>query len=61
MNNSRRNFIGVLGATGLVGSFAVKQAMAQTPVESETTANNGLNSERELEGKVAIVTGARAN
>ena len=45
MNSSRRNFIGALGATGLVGSFAVKQAMAQTPAESETIANNGLNSD----------------
>ena len=61
MNSNRRKFIGALGATGLVGSFAVQQAMAQTPSEPETTAPTGLNSERQLEGKVAIITGARAN
>lgn len=59
MNTNRRNFIGALGASGLAGAFAVQQAMAQDSAESETTPV--LNSNRELEGKVAIVTGARAN
>ena len=60
MNTNRRNFIGALGATGLAGAFAVQQAMAQDSAESDT-ATPVLNSNRELEGKVAIVTGARAN
>lgn len=59
MNTNRRNFIGALGASGLAGAFAVQQAMAQDSAESDTTPV--LNSQKELEGKVAIVTGARAN
>lgn len=59
MNTNRRNFIGALGATGLAGAFAVQQAIAQDSAESEATPV--LNSQKELEGKVAIVTGARAN
>ena len=46
MNTNRRNFIGALGATGL--------AFAQDSAESDT-ATPVLNSQRELEGKVAIV------
>ncbi|MEO0836951.1 MAG: SDR family oxidoreductase [Cyanobacteria bacterium J06642_3] len=58
--NSRRNFIGALGASGLAGAFAMNRAIAQTPTESDTVTPS-LNSQKELEGKVAIVTGARAN
>lgn len=59
MNTNRRNFIGALGASGLAGAFVVQQAIAQDSAESDTTPV--LNSQKELEGKVAIVTGARAN
>ena len=61
MNTNRRKFLGAIGATGLVGSIAAGRAIAQNPAESETTTTPVLNSNRELEGKVAIVTGARAN
>lgn len=60
MNTNRRNFISALGASSLAGAFVVQQAMAQDSAESDT-ATPVLNSQRELEGKVAIVTGARAN
>ena len=57
MSTNRRKFLGAIGATGLVGSIAAQQANAQS--QPKTTALS--NSDRELAGKVAIVTGARAN
>ncbi|MGL4883234.1 MAG: SDR family oxidoreductase [Waterburya sp.] len=60
MSTNRRKFLGAIGATGLVGAIATEQANAQS--KSETKAQSiALNPERELTGKVAIVTGARAN
>ena len=57
MSTNRRKFLGAIGATGLAGSIAAQQANAQ----SQPIATALSNSERELAGKVAIVTGARAN
>ncbi|MDJ0632413.1 MAG: SDR family oxidoreductase [Xenococcaceae cyanobacterium MO_188.B29] len=57
MSTNRRKFLGAIGATSLVGSIATQQANAQ----SQPIATTLSNSERELAGKVAIVTGARAN
>jgi NAD(P)-dependent dehydrogenase (short-subunit alcohol dehydrogenase family) len=64
MNTNRRKFLSVLGATGVVGAVATGQANAQSqlpspPAPSRPTASP--NSDRDLTGKVAIVTGARNN
>ena len=57
MSTNRRKFLGAIGATGLVGSIAAQQANAQSqPISTASSTSN-----RELAGKVAIVTGARAN
>ncbi len=61
MNTNRRKFLGAIGATGLVGSIAAGQAIAQDQSQSEPISTALSDSDRELEGKVAIVTGARAN
>lgn len=58
MSTNRRKFLGAIGVTGLAGSIAAGRAVAQNS-QSQPTALS--NSERQLEGKVAIVTGARAN
>ena len=57
MSTNRRKFLGAIGATGLVGSIAAQQANAQSqPISTAPSTSKG-----ELAGKVAIVTGARAN
>ena len=61
MNTNRRKFIGAIGATGLVGSLAATKANAQDKTQSQPISAAGDNSNRPLSGKVAIVTGARAN
>ncbi len=61
MNTNRRKFLGAIGATGLVGSIAAGRAIAQDNSQSEPISTALSDSSRELEGKVAIVTGARAN
>lgn len=61
MSTNRRKFLGAIGATGLVGSIAAGQAIAQDQSQSEPISTALSDSDRELEGKVAIVTGARAN
>ena len=61
MNTNRRKFIGAIGATGLVGSFAAGRANAGDKNESQPISAASDSSNRELSGKVAIVTGARAN
>ena len=61
MNTNRRKFIGTIGATGLVGSLAAARANAGGNNQSQTVAAAGDTSNKELSGKVAIVTGARAN
>lgn len=61
MNTNRRKFIGAIGATGLVGSIATGKVMAQDNSQSQTISATSSNGDRELSGKVAIVTGARAN
>ncbi|MEL6137415.1 MAG: SDR family oxidoreductase [Cyanobacteria bacterium J06626_23] len=63
MNTNRRNFLGTLGAAGAVTALAAGQAFAQTPQDTPTApifATPSADS-RALTGKVAIVTGARAN
>ncbi|MBE9099085.1 SDR family oxidoreductase [Vacuolonema iberomarrocanum] len=62
MSRNRRQFLGAVGATGVVGAIGAERVMAQntdsstpTPVAQTTPTN------RELTGKAAIVTGARAN
>ncbi len=61
MSTNRRKFLGAIGATGLVGSSAVGQANTQASTPSQPIAAASLDSNKELAGKVAIVTGARAN
>lgn len=61
MSTNRRKFLGAMGATGLVGSIAAGQANAQAPTQSQSISTAPANANRELTGKVAIVTGARAN
>lgn len=62
MTTNRRKILGAIGATGLFGAAAIGQANSQSqsqPAPSRPTAP--ANPNRELAGKVAIVTGARAN
>ncbi len=61
MSTNRRKFLGAIGATGLVGSIAARQANAQAPAQSQPVSTASSNSNKQLAGKVAIVTGARAN
>jgi NAD(P)-dependent dehydrogenase (short-subunit alcohol dehydrogenase family) len=61
MNTNRRKFLGALGATGVVGAIATGQANAQTPTPSQPSPRPAAATDRELTGKVAIVTGARNN
>ena len=62
MSQNRRKFLGAIGATGVVGAIATGQVNAQAPqpVQLASEPTKAL-TERELSGKVAIVTGARAN
>lgn len=60
MATNRRKILSAIGATGLLGAATIGQANSQSqPASSSPTASTNPN--RELEGKVAIVTGARAN
>ncbi len=64
MSTNRRQFLGAIGATGVVGAMGAEQVIAQNTNPSVATPSNSAepsNSNRELTGKVAIVTGARAN
>lgn len=65
MNTNRRNFLGALGATGAISAIAANKAMAQTtqsaPTPEEPIFATPSADSRVLTGKVAIVTGARAN
>lgn len=61
MNTNRRKFLSAIGATGLVGSIAAQQVNAQDKNQPQPISTAPANSHRELTGKVAIVTGARAN
>jgi len=64
MSTSRRHFLGTLGTVGTVTALATNKAFAQTaqetPVAAPMFATPSADS-RSLTGKVAIVTGARAN
>jgi NAD(P)-dependent dehydrogenase (short-subunit alcohol dehydrogenase family) len=64
MSTNRRNFLGTLGAAGAVTALAANKAVAQNspaaPVAEPVFATPSADS-RALTGKVAIVTGARAN
>ena len=62
MSQNRRKFLGAIGATGVVGAIATGQVNAQAPqpVQLASAPTKAL-TDRELSGKVAIVTGARAN
>jgi len=67
MTTNRRNFLSALGATGVVGAIAAGKATAQS-AQTETASSGAAPmfatpsaDSRELTGKVAIVTGARAN
>ena len=62
MSQNRRKFLGAIGATGVVGAIATGQVNAQAPqpVQLASAPTKAL-TERELSGKVAIVTGARNN
>lgn len=66
MSTNRRKFISALGATGVVGAIATGQASAQSnspsqPLEASSNIATSSSANRELAGKVAIVTGARNN
>lgn len=66
MSPNRRQFLGAIGATSLVGAMAAERANAQDANQSQSvpgpsSSTEASNSKRELTGKVAIVTGARAN
>jgi NAD(P)-dependent dehydrogenase (short-subunit alcohol dehydrogenase family) len=62
MNANRRKFLGAIGASSVVGAIAVGQANAQSPTPPQTIpSGSAAPAERELTGKVAIVTGARNN
>ena len=61
MSTNRRKFLGAIGATGLVGSIAAGQAIAEDTSQSQPISTAAADSNRELAGKVAVVTGARAN
>jgi NAD(P)-dependent dehydrogenase (short-subunit alcohol dehydrogenase family) len=61
MGTNRRAFLSALGATGLVGAVATGQANAQSQQPAPSPSAAPPNSDRDLTGKVAIVTGARNN
>ena len=61
MDTKRRKFLGAIGATGVASAVAVTQGNAQTPTQPQTAPTPAISAERELTGKVAIVTGARNN
>ncbi|MDJ0588695.1 MAG: SDR family oxidoreductase [Pleurocapsa sp. MO_226.B13] len=61
MSTNRRKFLGAIGATGLVGSIAAGQAIAEDTSQSQPISTAAADSNRELAGKVAVVTGARSN
>ncbi len=61
MSTNRRKFLGAIGATSLVGSIAAGQAIAEDTSQSQPISTAAADSNRELTGKVAVVTGARAN
>lgn len=62
MSSNRRNFLGALGAAGAVSAMAASKTMAQTsPTPAEPISATPSADSRALTGKVAIVTGARAN
>jgi NAD(P)-dependent dehydrogenase (short-subunit alcohol dehydrogenase family) len=62
MSQNRRQFLSALGATGVVGAIAAEQVNAQVPQPVRSTpAPPKTPADRELSGKVAIVTGARNN
>ncbi|MEO1147844.1 MAG: SDR family NAD(P)-dependent oxidoreductase [Cyanobacteria bacterium J06638_22] len=62
MSRNRRQFLGAVGATGVVGAIGAKRVMAQnTDSSTPTPLAQTTPTNRELTGKAAIVTGARAN
>ena len=61
MSANRRKFLGVLGGAGVVGTIAAGQVNAQSPDRPQTAPSPTTPADRELTGKVAIVTGARNN
>ncbi|MEH2337649.1 SDR family oxidoreductase [Nostoc sp.] len=61
MNANRRNFLGAIAATSVTSAIAATQANAQTPTPRRTAPAPATPTDRELTGKVAIVTGARNN
>jgi NAD(P)-dependent dehydrogenase (short-subunit alcohol dehydrogenase family) len=60
MSQNRRQFLSALGVTGIVGAIVAEQVNAQV---SQPVRPNPATppADRELSGKVAIVTGARNN
>lgn len=61
MNTNRRKFLGAIGGTSVVSAIAAGQANAQSPKPPQTVPSPATSANRELTGKVAIVTGARNN
>lgn len=61
MSTNRRNFLGALSAAGAVTAIAANKATAQTTAPAAPIFATPSADSRALTGKVAIVTGARAN
>lgn len=59
---NRRKFLGAIGGTGIVSVIAAGKTNAQSPKPPQTVPSpSATPANRELTGKVAIVTGARNN
>lgn len=63
---NRRKFLGAIGATGLMGAIAAEQVQAQASNPAQPSSPSPVpvaasSSDQELAGKVALITGARAN
>lgn len=66
MSANRRTFLTAMGAASLIGAVTAGKASAQSSTSSveqpvAQVQSVPVNAERQLSGKVAIVTGARAN
>lgn len=63
MSHNRRQFLGAVGATSVVGAIGAERVIAQNanPSTTPTPVAEATPTNRALTDKVAIVTGARAN
>ncbi|MEM6352478.1 MAG: twin-arginine translocation signal domain-containing protein, partial [Cyanobacteria bacterium P01_D01_bin.14] len=61
MSRNRRQFLGAVGATSIVGAIGAERVMAEDNTTTPTPLAQTTPTNRALTGKAAIVTGARAN